>query len=200
MRWFRRRREVDVGTYVAPEPIEPPAAGRIAEDGVLIAESVIRMTVRNRIIVDALRDRKDLDRKSLAAIASAEFESLADNEWETAEHMKLRRESFRVDAPWADDDELVSARRREDQRRESVHRALSKAFADRAAESELLSVLVEQARVEAWDEVAPVLVDRAVIQQPARTEEYESLREERLGALLALDLSELAAQRGVTLH
>ncbi|MBC7591828.1 MAG: hypothetical protein H7226_12425 [Salinibacterium sp.] len=200
MRWFRRRREVHVGTYVAPEPVEPPPVDRIAEDGVLIAESVVRMTLRNRIIVDALRDGKDLDRSSLVAIASAELESLADNEWETAERMKLRRESFRVDAPWADDTELVSARQREGQRRESVHRALSKAFADRAAESELLSVLVEQARVEAWDEVAPVLVDRAMIQKPVRTKEYESLRDERLGALLALDLSELAAERGVTLY
>ena len=200
MRWFRRRGGVDLGTYEAPEPVEPPDAHRIAEDGVLIAESVLRMTLRNRIIVDALRDRKDLDRQFLIAMASAEFESLADNEWATAERLKLRRHGIRVDDPWSEDSELITERRREGQRRESVHRAMSKAFADRAVESELLSAMVERARVEAWDEIAPVLVDRAVVHEPVRDKEYEALRNERLGALLALDLSALAAERGVTLY
>lgn len=199
MRLFRRRSSVELGTYVAPAPTEPPPIARIVDDGVLIAESLLAMTLRNQVIVDVLRDKRDFDPAALATSATRELEALAQNEWETAERLRMRREDTSVDDPWLDDPELAADRRRESLRREDVHRAMSLAFSARAGDSDVLASLVERGRGEAWHEISTVVLDRAVIDEPARDASYEFHRDERLGALIALDLSELAAQRGVSL-
>ncbi|MDJ0335541.1 hypothetical protein QMG83_09935 [Salinibacterium sp. G-O1] len=198
MRWFRRRSSVELGTYVAPKPTDPPPVERIVDDGVLIAESLIVMTLRNHMIVDALRDKRDFDAEALAGLATRELDALADNEWETAERLMMQRENVVVDGAWLDDPDALSDNRRESRRREAVHRAMSAAFASRAVNRDILLGLVERARAEAWDEVAVVLLDRT-IEDPVRDRDYDAQRNERLGAFLALDLSELAAERGVSL-
>lgn len=199
MRWFRRRSSVELGTYRAPEPVEPPSVDRIVDDGVLIAESLLVMTLRNQVIVDALRDRRDFDADALAALGARELQALADNERETAERLRLRREAIRVDSLWPEDAALIDERRRESQRREAVHRAMSAAFAVRAGDPGILSALVERSRAGAWDEIADVIVDRATAVAPQRDIRYEAHRDERMAALVALDLSELAVERAVPL-
>lgn len=163
----------------------------------LIAESVVRMTLRNRVIVDALRDGRDLDRDSLAAAAAAELEALADHEWESAQRVRFRREGVRLDDPFPD--ENADEYRVESERREKVHVAMSQAFAERATRRDILDSLVERARQEAWDEVAPVIVERAAHDEPVPDATYAEQRDERIGALVALDLAELANERGVAL-
>lgn len=199
MRLFRRRSSVELGTYTAPAPAEPPPIAHIVDEGVLIAESLVVMTLRNQMIVNVLRDHRTFELGSLVALATRELEALADNEWETAERLRMRREHISVDDPWLEDPDLSDGHRRESQRREAVHRALSGAFAVRASDREVLAMLVERSRVGAWNEIAPVLISRALVDEPVRDAEYESHRAERLGALIALDLSQLAAERGVTL-
>lgn len=200
MRWFRRRRGVDVGTYEAPPRSEPAPVERVVEEGVLIGESVVRMTLRNRVIVDALRDRRDLDRASLAGVAAHELENLADHEWESAERIRFRRNNARIDDPLQEEG-LDPDERRESSRREKVHRAMSEAFAARAAEDEALLHLVERARTEAWDEVGPVLLARAdaAAHDIVPDARYDQERADRIGALVALDLTGLAFERGVEL-
>lgn len=200
MRWFRRKRGwVELGTYEPPEPTEPAAIESIVADGMLIAESLLRMTLRNHIIVDALRDGRDLNRDALAAAAAQELEALADQEWESAQRVRLRREAQRIDDPLQEDAEFADEYRRESQRRERVHFAMSDAFAARARERDVLDSLVERARVEAWEEIGPVIAARAMEEEPAVDESYAAERAERVAALLALDLTALAAERGVEL-
>lgn len=200
MRWFRRRRGGWLGTYEPPEPVDPAPIETVIEDGMLIAESVVRMTLRNRVIVDALRDGRNLDRTALAKAAAAELEALADNEWESAQRVRFRREGMRVDDPWQEDADTVDEYRRESERREKVHVAMSEAFAERATQRDILDSLVERARLEAWDEVGPVIVARATTEDPPVDEEYAAERDERMAALLALDLTALAVERGVELR
>jgi hypothetical protein len=188
-----------VGTYMPPAPSEPPPVSRIVDDGMLIAESLVVMTLRNQVIVDVLRDRRDFDRESLQGMAARQLESLADNEWETAERLRLRREHTSVDDPWLEDPDISGEHRRESERREAVHRAMSGAFAARAQDDAVLAAVVERSRAGAWDEIAPVLVTRAFVPEPVVDAYYRAHRAERVGALLALDLSELAAERGVSL-
>lgn len=197
MRWFRRRRGVDVGTYEPPEPREPAPLERVVEDGVLIGESIVRMTLRNRIIVDALRDRRDLDRAALAGLAARELGALADQEWESAERIRFRREQAARELFGDETDED----RAESRRREDVHRAMSAAFAARAEVTEALENLVERARTEAWEEVAPVLFARAseAVRDLVPDARYAQERAERVGALVAFDLAGLALERGVPL-
>jgi len=197
MRWFRRRRGGWLGTYEPPEPRDPAPIDDVVNDGMLIAESVVRMTLRNRVIVDALRDGRDLDRTALADAAAAELEALADNEWESAQRVRFRREGVRLDDPFPD--ENADEYRRESERREKVHVAMSTAFAERATRRDILDALVERARLEAWGEIAPVIVERASMDEPVADAAYAAEREERIGALIALDLAELANERGVQL-
>lgn len=200
MGWWRRRRGVDVGTYVAPDPVPPAPVERIVEEGVLIGESIVRLTVRNRVIVDALRDRRDLDRAALAGVVAHELENLADQEWESAERIRFRRENRRIDDPWVEA-EHVEEDRLESVRRETVHRAMSEAFAAHAADEQVLAALVERSRGEAWNEIGPVLITRAGEAARDVTPDADYVRErgDRIGALLALDLAGLAHERGVEL-
>lgn len=198
MRWFRRQKWVELGTYEPPEPSDPAPIERVVDDGMLIAEAVIRMTLRNRVIVDALRDRRNLDREALSALAAAELEALADNEWESAERIRFRRDNKRVDDP-LQDGLPTEAELRESRRREEVHRAMSEAFAARAKQRDILDAVVERARSEAWEEVAPVIVDRAGHPEPEVDAGYAQELPERVATFLALDLMGLAAERGVEL-
>jgi hypothetical protein len=189
MVWFRRRRRF-LGTYVDPGPVEPAPVEQVVREGALISDSVVRMTLRNRIIVDVLRDRRDLDRDELAAAAVRELETLADHEWESAERMRFRR-----------DPEAAASDREESERRERLHRAMSAAFAERAGDEEVIAAIVERAREEAWSEIAAVLADRAGEHALLldRDPDYDTDLPDRLGALVAVDLAGLAEERGVAL-
>lgn len=201
MRWFKRRSDrgsrLDLGTFIVPPPVAPAPVEQIVADGSLIGESVVRLALRNRIIVDVLRDRSDLDVATLTAAAAREFERLADQEWESAERIRLRRSIRGSDLDVPDDPDRV----RESQRRESIHRAMSEAFATRATDEVMLAAIVEQARAEAWSEVGAVLAGRAGERALVldRDPGYDAERADRLGMLLALDLTRLAQERGVDL-
>ena len=197
MRWFRRRDRLDLGKYVAPEPTAPAPTEQIVAEGSLIGDSVVRQALRNRVIVDALRDRRDLDVGALAAAAAGEFDRLADQEWESAERIRLRRSVRRSDYDEPDDPEQL----RESERREEVHRAMSEAFAARAADGATVAAIVEHARAEAWSDIGAVLLERAGDSALVfdRDPGYEAARADRVGALLALDLTRLAQERGVDL-
>jgi len=193
-RLFRRRTRLDLGRFIAPPPVAPAPVERIVADGTLIADSVVRMVVRNRIIVDVLRDRRDLDLGVLLEAASLEFERLADHEWESAERIRLRRDV--TGTHHADDDELAESRRREE-----IHREMSAAFAARAEEDDRVMAIVEQSRAEAWADIAAVLLEHAGSRAFAldRDPGYDAERSERVAAMLALDLTRLAQESGVDL-
>jgi hypothetical protein len=170
----------------------------VVEEGVLIAESGVRMTLRNRIIVDALRDRRDFDREALAGVAATALEALADQEWDMAQRSRFGR-TARLDDPLEDYDEED---RVESERRETIHEAMSRAFAERAKDEEALASLVERSRVEAWVEIGDFLRER-VNERVGLSEvdaSYERERNERVATFVALDLAGLAHERGVPLE
>lgn len=187
---FRRRRH-DVGTYEPPAEVPAAPADRVIEEGVLIAESSVRMQLRNRIIVDVLRDRRDFDREMLVGLASMAFDELADREWESAE-----RRAFSSQMELFDDEHAE-----ERTRRESLRRALSQALADRAADPVALDAVVERSRDEAWSEISDFIERRAGDVAPHEADpSYDVERAERLATFVVLDLAGLAADHGVLLE
>jgi hypothetical protein len=186
---FRRRRH-DVGTYEAPDESPEAPIDRVIEEGVLIAESSVRLMLRNRIVVGALRDRVDLDRDDLARAAAAALLEVADQEWESAQRL-----GFHPIDPFEDPE--YSAERA---RRERLRRALSDALAARAEDADALAALVERARVEAWDEIGPYL-ETHLGEPVMRLDDahYARDRADRLATFIALDLTELAVERGAEL-
>ena len=197
MSWWRRQR-VDLGAYVAPDPVDPSPPERVATEGVAIAEAVIRLGLHNRIVVDSLRDKRGFATEPLRLWAAAEFEHLADLEEAAAARLRDQID-WATAYPFIEDSDTVDAERRELRWREAARRATAAAFRQRANDDERLIEIVEQARIEAWRDVAAVIMDRAdaaVHQADAR---YAAERSDRMAALIALDLTALANERGTPL-
>ena len=199
MRWLRKRKDLGLGTYVAPESVDPPLAERVASEGLAIAESAIRLAIRNRIIVDSLRDRQGFDTAPLLAWAAAEFETLADREAEAADRLRDRHDWPANESPWPEHADDIDAQRRELSWREDARRATAAAFRAAAGDDRRLITMVERARIEAWEDVAGVLIERVDAASYRPDPAYETERSTRMAELVALDLSALAIERGVPL-
>jgi len=199
MRWWRRSERVDLGAYVAPQPVEPSPPERVASEGVAIAEAVIRLGLHNRIVVDSLRDRRGFSTQPLRSWAAAEFEHLAALEDAAADRLSEQRDWSPVGDPLVEGSDSVDAVRRELQWRVAARRATAAAFRERAADDQRLIELVEEARIEAWRDVAAVIMDRADVATHQVDALYAEERSTRIAALVALDLTELANERGAPL-
>ncbi|MGV8885034.1 MAG: hypothetical protein ACOH1T_05535 [Microbacteriaceae bacterium] len=167
MALFRRTKRVNLGTFVAPEPIPPAPVERVVEEGMLIATTAVRMHVRNSLVVDVIRHDNDFDPEALLLVARHEFETLADQNDATAST-------------------------RHTQRNLAVLRALSAALRAAAADDDVLRSIVEQAREEAWREVSGVVAMTLAAQAvDPRDPDYERQREKRIRALINVDLAQL---------
>jgi len=93
MRWFRRRRRVNVGTYTDPIPVPSPSIEAQIEDGVLVALSAVRLAVTNRLIVRSLRDGKDYDAQRLRLRVTTEILKLAVEKEKDARRIRTMRQS-----------------------------------------------------------------------------------------------------------
>lgn len=198
MSWWRRRR-LNLGAYVAPEPAPPSPPERVAAEGLVIAEAVIRLGLHNRIVVDSLRDRRGFATEPLRLWAAAEFEHLAELEEAAAARLRTQIDWAPIDDPLVERSDTVDAERRELRWREAARRATAAAFRERAQDDQRLIDLVEQARIEAWHDVATVIMDRADVAVHRADARYASERSDRMAALVALDLTALANERGTPL-
>ena len=184
MALFKRTARMKVGKFKPPPEREPASLERLVEEGLLIADSALRMTLKNAIIVAALRDRRALDRDALHALAVERLGELAEGERAAAGRDRL---------------EIGSGARR----REQVRHALAERLAALAADSERIAAVVERSRASAWEEISGPLADRASAAREAERALTADLdpeqRAERVAAFVALDLTSLAAERGVDL-
>ena len=190
MRWWRRRR-ADVGTFRAPAPVPPATLDELVQDGLLIAESAARMTVKNEVILRAVRDRADYRPELARAIAREELRRLAVES--RADARRLGDERARAEdrpgkaahqADYRDGDIGHFTRRGE---------ALG-ALADRliklSADDAHLDALVDDARRQAWDEVGDSIADRTA-RAWGRGGRLGAVERERRMGLIANDLREL---------
>jgi len=114
---FKRTKRVNLGKFVAPEPVEPAPIERVVEEGLLIAMTALRMQVKNSMIVDAIRNDNSYDPEALASVARAELESMAE------QNVTLAR------------DQLTA-------RNISIYRGLADALRDLAADDQRISEVV----------------------------------------------------------
>ncbi len=190
-----RRGRVDVGRYEAPEPTEPLPVEEIAEEGLLIAASAVRMAVKNRQIVRALRDRADYSEKAAVAAAREVFTALAREKREDVDrledildHARDRpgRAQHQTDYRGADAELL--------ERREQVSDILADRLDDLAADDEYLLGIVDAARNAAWDEIG-ASIEAKLARRPESEDAaaYRAARDRRLKEFIAIDLPLLEA-------
>ena len=140
---------------------------RVVEEGVLIARNAVRMTVKNRIIVDAARDHLDYDDGALAGLVHVEFDQLA----EQAE--RLLRESHTA-------------------RNHDVQAGLAEGLRQASMDGELISAIIDEGRELAWSEIGTAIIAKLRIAYlPTEDPLYEAERKRRLRELRNINFAEL---------
>lgn len=166
---------------------------RIVDEGLLIGLSAVRMAVKNRIIIGALRDHDDFDAADYPAIARHELDRLArQNEADARRVTRARKQLLKLRWTEAPDDDrrgdiaqLVLRRR--------VYVALARALHAVSGDAQKVAELVETARTDASHEIGEALTVRLIEQAFDGAEpDYLVFRGERMEAL-AGDLAALLA-------
>lgn len=196
MNLFRRRSSVDLGRYEGPIAVPVAPVSAVIDEGVLIARSAVRMAVKNRMIVAALRDGLSYDHTRFVLFAIERLAELADHEATSAERVRERR------ARQSPHPQLTAAEARDESvRREEIHTGLGAALTALASDPVELDRILTGAREDALGEMTANL-SSAAIDDSAITvdDDYGVGKDERVAALLFIDLSELAFAQGTSLE
>ena len=180
---------------VAAAPARPKLA-EIVSEGLYIASAAIRLSLKNRILMDTIGGGAGYDVDKFMPDARAALLALADEADEAAERIKKeRRDAWRrFSDPDSTHDygsrDMGNLRRR---RRQSQR--VAKELRARAEDEQELRRLVEAARDAAWGELAEN-IDRSLRVEAARPDlepDYATMREARMQALRLVDLSKLSS-------
>jgi hypothetical protein len=182
MALYGRRRARRAAPPYEPLPALPLAPiERVVEEGALISETTVRMAIKNRLIVAALRDGHPFDREGLQAAARAQCLLLARENDETAERVSRL--------------ELPDHAGEEHRRRPEVHRMLASALRSAADDPDHLVALVCAARDDALGEIVAEISARLVLRDrpPTGGPDDEFERFHRVRDLVEIDLAALEA-------
>jgi hypothetical protein len=186
MRFLRRRRRrgahLDRFDAARLESSPPPSIERIVEEGMLIVESAVRMTVRNAIVLSVLRDHRDFDSDALEVVARHRLLELADEEEESAQRAGKR------DGGNPDDRGV---------RLVAVRLGVADLLRQRAADPAFVKGILGLARAEALEDIASAMMTAPV--EHITDPDYARQRADRIASFVGFDLTELAARQGVDL-
>ncbi|RNE62588.1 hypothetical protein [Cryobacterium tepidiphilum] len=209
---------VDLGEFKAPPEMPLAPIERVVEEGHLIAASAVRMAVKNRLLVRALRDDREYDPRALVRVAKRQFTELAEENEEAAERLEReqRREAKQVENARRPRRYLGGrpiVERPEQVRGPQVYRLLAAALRATAGDDEELLRVVSAARDDAWAELgrevearlgsgeAAPAVHRPDVPASATLDpavpvdaDYARERDQRMRALIDEDLAALAAR------
>ncbi|WKK71559.1 hypothetical protein Q0F99_19905 [Rathayibacter oskolensis] len=203
--WFRRRRRFKMEPFDPDEnPVRDPVSVEEAtEEGLMLAQYASRMAVKNRVLMDGLTADVPFDVGHYSVIAAAELEKLADE----SEAAAQRLHAISADATYVDGrSDHVHDYRSADidnlDHREKLSLAVADALRERARDEQHLAALVDDARLDAWRELAQSIeetLDR-VPRIDADDEDYRRDRSVRMALVIVDDLARLAEERGVALE
>jgi hypothetical protein len=184
---------VDLGTYEHP-PLTPLAPiDRVVDEGVMISASAVRMSLKNRLIVAALRDHESYDPEGIADAAREQLAAVAAESAATADRLDEVRAERGYVRPEFDDDENGKLRDEEYRRRPTVHRMLGAALSEMADDAEAVGRLVEAARTDAAQEIGREVIGGLRARDFAADPDYEATKQQRVQSLILVDLAKLAA-------
>jgi len=191
---FRRRR-ADVGVFEPPptRPLTP--AQQVIADALAISFHAVKMTVKNQLIVNALRDERPFDHAALTDAARDEYRRLAAASRSTAARLqeRLRREDA-DDEDWEFPGGKSVEIGQEQRRGPTILNSVAAAMEAASRESETLDRVVSDAKAAAWDEIGGALAQRLVAAQVVDDPDYLAKREERIQAFIREELSGLTGR------
>jgi len=168
----------------------PKTITRMADEGLLITLSAVRMSVKNSIIVTALRDNVNFAEADYVSIARAELIKLSKRSVHDAERVEKQRKrltkfkgTYSYDDDTRQDVKLLAKRRK-------VYEQLAVALLDVSESDEAVLEIVAGAQSDAAAEIVSALSARFVEQaQVANEPDYDERRLERMKDLVAIDLA-----------
>jgi hypothetical protein len=170
----------------------------IVEQGIMVADVAVRMSVKNEIIMNALGRHVNYDEPEIIGLVKGTILRLADERQHDAENVAHMREEIRrrgrsrwTEAGYGNDDSSTLGHRQE------VYERVSKLLREQAEDQDYLESAAEKARELAWNEIGNSLKDRA--EHPyysgGHTQEYQNARDDRIQQLISKDLTELVQQQ-----
>ncbi|MEJ6489582.1 asparagine synthase [Leucobacter sp. USCH14] len=170
----------------------------ITEQGLLVADVAVRMTVKNAIIMNALKRHVDYDAEQIIDMVRETTIDLAEERERDAKHISRMRGEIRDTgrSSWSESD-YGNDDNRTLRHRQEVYEKVAEELRNRAADDEYLNAAAERAREMAWDEIGTSLADRA--EHPyysgGNNDEYREEREGRIQQLIEKDLTALMQQQ-----
>ncbi|WP_350351711.1 hypothetical protein ABS642_21475 [Microbacterium sp. A8/3-1] len=152
----------------------PPIESVVA-DGLLIALAGVKLSVKNFLIVTALRDRRDYDEQRVHEFAKSELLRVATEMAEKAGSMEWSSQPVlsRTNA-------LTRMHRAAVDRGPDVYRALTEALRSHASEADPMARLIQQSREAASEELQDAIVRRLSGQVVEPDTNYASDRSKRM--------------------
>lgn len=196
MGWFTRRRRNTRPPRRLPRRELAPVE-EIVEQGLLVADVAARMTVKNAIIMNALKKRAGYDQQQIRDMVYDSLIELAEERERDARHIERVRGEIRSTgrSAWSES-EYGNDDNRTLRHREEVYRGVAEELRSRAEDPEYLSRTAERARVAAWEEIGDSLAERATHPYYAgkASPDYARERDSRIQLLIERDLTELVSQ------
>jgi hypothetical protein len=149
--------------YSSLEALRDPPIKHLVQDGMLLANAGVRLAIKNRIIVQALRDNSDFGETALIAAVQREFLARATETFDELERVLAAQDSAkrlggrpthntdyrRVDLPTL-------------KRRTKVLARLAEALTTASSDDQLALALIGAARDSALQEIADALAGSSV--------------------------------------
>ncbi|NRD07884.1 hypothetical protein [Rathayibacter agropyri] len=185
-----------------PSP-EPASVEEAAEEGLMLAQYASRMAVKNRVLMDGLAADVPFDVARYSAAAAAELDKLA-RESEAAA-VRLHGIAEDVTSVGGRSDHVHDYRSADVDNldhREQLSLLVANSLRERARDKEYLARLVDDARQDAWRELAESIEKRldSTPRLDPDDEEYRRDRSVRMALVVVDDLMKLAQERGVSLE
>lgn len=169
----------------------------IVEQGLMVADVAVRMTVKNSIIMHALRHKTDYDEERIASLVRETLVLLADERDTDAKHIQSQRKSLqaphsgRLKHKYAEEDSKTL------EHRQTVYEQVALQLRQRATQHDYVRDTAERARAAAWSEIGDSLKQKASHPYYAggSSEEYQAERQERIDLFIQRDLSQLMSDQ-----
>ncbi len=170
----------------------------IVEQGLLVADVAVRMTVKNAIIMNALKEHADYDEAQIYEMVRDSLNELAAERERDARHISRVRGEIRDTgrSSWSET-EYGNNDSRTLRHRQEVYEQVAAELRARTEDASYLDATVERARSLAWAEIGDSLKERAShpYYSGGHDDEYRSNRDDRIQQLIEKDLTSLIKQQ-----
>ncbi len=174
------------------------ASKALVIEGIDIAESACRMSLKNRIVVEILRDGHNFNPADFLDDAREVLLELAKESRDAAQRVSDERKSaWGVHTRSSGTHDYRDRDTGNLRRREREYKRVAKELERRAGDEAELLRIIEQARAATWEEVSANIDStlKVVGQRPDLEPDYEKMRAARMEALMMIDLPKLAGRQ-----